>query len=168
MDMTFTLNDIALLAIALLVGLVLGLMMSGRGKYKRYWRDEQLAHGRAINDRDARLSAAQARIAELERHGPIGPGTAEAVAGAVHGRDDLSRIQGITPQDEIALNEAGYHRYGQIAAIGSEQEAALETRLGLKQGVIAREEWREQARLLAAHGDGEHARRYEQRATMSE
>ncbi|AEG48523.1 hypothetical protein Sphch_0829 [Sphingobium chlorophenolicum L-1] len=164
--MTFTLNEIALLAIALLVGLVLGLIMSGRGKYRRYWRDEQSAHGRTINDRDARLTAAQERIAELERQsGPIGPGTAEAVAGAVHGRDNLSRIHGITPQDEIALNEAGYHRYGQIAAMGSEQEATLETRLGLKPGVIAREEWREQARLLDARKDEEHARLYQRRAT---
>ncbi|WP_150292407.1 hypothetical protein [Sphingobium estronivorans] len=164
--MTFTLNDIALLLIALLAGLVLGLMASGRGKYKRYWRDEQLAHRQAIRDRDARLAAAQERIAELERHpGPIGPGTAEAVAGAVHGRDNLSRINGITPQDEIALNEAGYHRYRQIAGISAEQEAALETRLGLKQGIIAREEWREQARLLAERKDDEHARLFEHRTT---
>ncbi|WP_313806463.1 hypothetical protein [Sphingobium sp.] len=164
--MTFTLNEIALLLIALLVGLVLGLVISGRGKYKRYWRDEQLAHRRAIEDRDTRLTAAQERIGELERQtGPIGPGTAEAVAGAVHGRDDLSRIHGITPQDEIALNEAGYHRYPQVAAISSEQEAELETRLGLRQGVIAREEWREQARLLDAHKDDEHARLYKHRAT---
>ena len=164
--MTFTLNEIALLILALLVGLVLGLITSGRGKYKRYWRDEQLAHRQALTERDARLTAAQERIAELERQsGPIGPGTAEAIAGAVHGRDDLSRIHGITAHDEIALNEAGYHRYRQIAAIGSEQEAALETRLGLKQGIIAREEWREQARLLDARKDEEHARLYEHRAT---
>lgn len=164
--MSFTLNEIALLLIALLVGLVLGLMVSGRGKYKGYWRDEQLAHRQAIKDRDARLTAAQERIAELERQsGPIGPGTATAVAGAVHGRDDLSRIRGITPQDEIALNEAGYHRYVQVAAISSEQEATLETRLGLKAGVISREEWREQARLLHAHKDDEHARLYEHRAS---
>lgn len=164
--MTFTLNGIALLSIALLVGLILGLMLSGRAKYKRYWRDEQLAHRNTLKDRETRLDAANARIAELERQsGPIGPGTATAVAGAVHGRDPLSRIHGITPQDEIALNEAGYHRFGQIAAINSEQEAALESRLGLKPGVIAREEWREQAGLLDAHKDDEHAQRYASRAT---
>ena len=36
--MSFTPNEIALLLVALLAGLVLGLMMSGRGKYKRLWR----------------------------------------------------------------------------------------------------------------------------------
>ena len=46
--MAFTLNEIILLVIALLVGLVLGLMMSGRGKYKRLWRDEQMAHRQTI------------------------------------------------------------------------------------------------------------------------
>lgn len=164
--MTFTLNELALLVIALLIGLVLGLVVSGRGKYKRYWREEQLTHARSLKDRDARLEAAHTRIAELERaSGPITAGTATAVAGAVHGRDDLSRIHGITPQDEIALNEAGYHRYTQVAAISGEQEAALETRLGLKHGVIAQEEWREQARLLDARQDDEHARLHQQRAT---
>jgi len=154
--MSFTMNDLALLLIALIVGWLLGLMMSGRGKYKRLWRDEQIAHRTvlkerdgAIRERDARLEAANARIAELERHsGPIGPGTATAVGGAVHGRDDLSRITGLTQAQEVALNEAGYHRYGQIAGLSAEQEATLEARLGLKPGTIAHEDWRGQARSL--------------------
>ncbi|WP_242122674.1 hypothetical protein [Sphingobium sp. Sx8-8] len=166
--MTFTLNEIALLLIALSIGLVLGLMMSGRGKYKRYWRDEQLAHRTAIQDRETRLAAANERIAELERQSrPVGPGTATAVAGAVHGRDDLSRIHGITQQDEITLNEAGYHRFVQIAALNGEQEAALEARLGLKPGVIGREEWREQARLLEARQHDQHAHLYAHRTTRA-
>ncbi|QDC37188.1 hypothetical protein [Sphingobium fuliginis] len=163
--MTFTPNEIALLVIALLIGLLLGLIMSGRGKYKRYWRDEQLAHAQAVKDRDARLTAAQERIAELERQSVPPRSATLGTAGSLHERDDFSRIRGITPQDEIALNQAGYHRYDQIAAISSEQEAALETRLGLRSGVISREEWREQARLLDARQDHEHARLYDQRAT---
>ena len=132
-----------------LAGLVLGLMMSGRGKYKRLWREEQSAHHHAIRDRDARLNAANERIAELERQSaPIGPGTATAVAGGVQGRDDLSRINGISQTQEVALNEAGYHRYGQIAALNGEQEATLEARLGLKPGTIAHEDWRGQAHDL--------------------
>ncbi|HAF40539.1 MAG TPA: hypothetical protein DCG90_02010 [Sphingobium sp.] len=145
--MSFTMNELVLLLIALAIGWLLGLMMSGRGKYRRYWRDEQVAHRTAIKDRDARIEAANLRIAELERQsaGPIGPGTATAVSGAVHGRDDLSRIRGISQAQEVALNEAGYHRFGQIAAINAEQEATLEARLGLKPGTIAHEDWRGQA-----------------------
>ena len=164
--MIFTPNEIALLVIALLIGLLLGLIMSGRGKYKRYWREEQLAHAQAVKDRDARLTASQERIAELERqsvpaHGGAAPGTIQRA----HDRDDFSRIRGITPQDEIALNEAGYHRYDQIAAISAEQEAELETRMGLKRGVISREEWREQARLLDTRTDHGHARVHDHRGT---
>ncbi|BAI96610.1 hypothetical protein Sj15T_09220 [Sphingobium sp. TA15] len=166
--MTFTPNEIALLVIALLIGLLLGLILSGRGKYKRYWRDEQLAHAHAVKDRDARLADARERIAELERHSvPPRPAAMHGPAGSTHERDDFSRIRGITPQDEIALNQAGYHRYDQIAAIGAEQEAALETQLGLRRGVISREEWREQARLLDARQDQEHARLYEHRTTQA-
>lgn len=160
--MSFTMNEIALLGIALIIGLVLGLMISGRGKYKRLWREEQTAHRQTIQDRDQRLEAANERIAELERHpGPIGPGTATAVAGAAYGRDDLTLISGVSLQDEIALNEAGYHRYPQIATLSDEQQATLEARLGRAPGTIHREEWPEQAKLLKEGKLEEHGRRYE-------
>ena len=156
--MIFTLNHIALLLIALAIGWLLGLMMSGRGKYRRAWHDEQVAHRTAIRDRDARIEAANSRIVELERQRPVAVAPAAAVggaalgagavAGATHGRDNLSRISGISQREEVALNEAGYHRYGQIAALNAEQEATLEARLGLTPGTIARNDWRGQAQAL--------------------
>lgn len=159
--MSFTMNDVALLAIVLLVGLVLGLMMSGRGKYRRLWRDEQVAHRQTIKDRDSRIEAADNRIAAMERQsGPTGHGTSAAMAGAVRSRDDLSQIRGVSQAQEIALNEAGYHRYGQIAVINAEQEATLEARLGLKPGTITREEWREQALALERGHEGGPRRRF--------
>jgi len=163
--MSFTLNEIALLGIALVVGLILGLMISGRGKYKRLWRDEQTVHRHSIQDRDQRLHAANERIAELERQsGPIGPGTASAVAGAAYGRDDLAMMQGVSLQDEITLNEAGYHRYSQIANLTDEQQATLEARLRRAPGTIHREEWLEQAQLLNEGELEEHGRRYDRPA----
>ncbi|MGF7203465.1 putative flap endonuclease-1-like 5' DNA nuclease [Sphingobium olei] len=156
--MNFTMNDLALLVIALLIGWILGLMMSGRGKFKRLWQDERVAHRTGIKDRDARLEAANARIVELERQRPapvatpaaggLAAGTAGVAANGMHGRDDLSRISGISQREEVALNEAGYHRYSQIAAINAEQEATLEARLGLTPGTIARDDWRGQALAL--------------------
>lgn len=141
--MAFTLNEIILLVIALLVGLVLGLMMSGRGKYKRLWRDEQMAHRQTIKERDARLAAAAPgnRDDRMERH-------------------DLTRIRGISAKDAAALHEAGYQRYDQVGAMSDEQQAALEARLGREPGTIAREEWRTQARLLETGKVREHERRY--------
>ena len=142
--MDFTMNDLALLAIALVIGWILGLMMSGRGKYKRLWQEEKVAHRTALKDREGRLEASEARVRELERHAaPVGAGA--AAAANAHGRDDLSRISGISQREEAALNEAGYQRYGQIAALNAEQEATLEARLGLTPGTIARDDWRGQA-----------------------
>ncbi len=158
--MSFTLNDIALLLIALLIGLILGLMLSGRGKYKRLWREEQIAHRHMMKDRDARIEAANARAVDDRHHAPLAAGTAAA---ASHGRDDLSRVRGISQSQEAMLNEAGYHRYSQIAGMSAEQEATLESRMGLKPGTIAYEEWREQARLLDGRAHEEHERRYTRR-----
>jgi len=141
--MAFTLNEISLLVIALFVGLLLGLIMSGRGKYKRLWRDEQMAHRQTIRERDARVAAAPANI----RDDP-------------NGRDELSRIRGISAKDAAALHEAGYHRYDQVGAMSDEQQAALEARLGREPGTIEREEWRTQARLLENGKVREHERRY--------
>ncbi|KFL46118.1 hypothetical protein IL54_1532 [Sphingobium sp. ba1] len=148
--MSFTLNDIALLLIALIIGLIFGLMISGRGKYRRAWRDEQLLHRQSVKDRDARLEAAETRVRELERQAvPVGAGATSGVAAAAtHERDDLSRINGISQAQEVSLNEAGYQRFEQIAALGAEQEAALEARLGLRPGTIVQEDWRGQARTL--------------------
>ena len=83
--MAFTLNEIILLVIALLVGLVLGLMMSGRGKYKRLWRDEQIAHRQTLKERDARIAA-------------VPPGVGHDRAD----RDDLTRVRGISAADAAA------------------------------------------------------------------
>ena len=141
--MSFTLNDIALLLVVLLAGLVLGMMMSGRGKYRRLWQDEKAAHRQTIKDRDARIVAADARVAELERQQPVA-----TVPMAASGPDDLSRIGGISQAQETQLRAAGYHSYGQIAAMGAGDEAKLEQQLGLKAGTITQERWREQAAML--------------------
>ena len=145
--MAFSLNEILLLVIALCFGLVLGLMVSGRGKYKRLWREEHLAHRQTIKDRDERLSAA------------VAPTT---VATASHevGSDNLTLIRGITSQDAAALHDSGYHSYRQIGAMNDEQQATLEARLGREPGTIARQEWRVQARLLDTGKVREHERRY--------
>ncbi len=150
--MSFTLNEIALLLIAMAIGLVLGLMLSGRGKYKRAFRDERRAHAETVKAQEARDKATEKRIAELEAQQarPVSPVATSPVAtqGSAPARDQLSRISGIDPQREIALNEAGYHRYDQIVAMNAEQEATMEARLGLTPGTVARDDWRGQARSL--------------------
>lgn len=148
--MAFTLNEISLILVALLIGLVIGLMLSGRGKYKRLWRAEQQAHRQTIKERAVpAVDPDRVREADVaDRHV------------SADGRNDLTRIRGISAQDATALNEAGYHRYSQIGALNDEQQAILEGRLGRAPGTIAREEWGTQARLLETGKVREHERRY--------
>lgn len=156
-------NQIALYALVLILGWLLGLLSrSGGGVWRRKYeaeRAERVALEKAHVDRDA---AARTRIAELERHAPpIGATTAASVAAAAHGtRDDLALIRGIGHAGETRLNEAGIHRYVDLSRLSDADAAALEGRLGAAPGTIAREEWREQAALLASGRADEHRTRF--------
>ena len=152
--MSFTINQWAILALVLVLGWVLGLLSRpGGGRWRREYERERAEHAALRADHDARVAAANKRIAELERHEPhVGAGTAGAVAAAASGRrDDLTRVAGINSAEETRLNDAGIHSFRDIAALTAQDEAALEARLGYGRGRIAAEHWREQADALA-HG----------------
>lgn len=76
------------------------------------------------------------------------------------GRDNLSRIRGIDEAREKRLNELGIKTYREIEKMTPDDEAALEQRLEMDKGAIATGEWREQAALLRAGNEDEHARRF--------
>jgi predicted flap endonuclease-1-like 5' DNA nuclease len=159
--MGFTPNQWAIVALVLVLGWLIGLLSrSGGAKWRRAYNDEIAARKNA----EAQLAAARERIAELERQAtghPVGPGTAGAIGAAAAGnRDDLALIRGIGRDREISLNDAGLYRYRQIEALSDSDTAALETRLGLKSGTIAYEEWREQAAALREHGVDAHRTRW--------
>ncbi|MFW2830875.1 hypothetical protein [Sphingomonas sp. ID0503] len=152
--LTFTTTQWIVLGLVLVLGWLLGLLShSGSRKWKRELALEREARIEMERDRDARLAAAQARIVELERgHTPVTAGTSGAIAAAASGsRDDLSRIDGIDTALEARLNEVGIHRFRDIAALTDRDAAALEIRLGVGEGRIAGQRWREQADDLA-HG----------------
>ncbi|MET0269047.1 MAG: hypothetical protein ABW173_01345 [Sphingomonas sp.] len=161
--MVISINQLALYALVLVLGWLLGLLSrSGGAKWRRQYeaeRDARLALEKAHDERDA---AARARIAELERHAPaIGAGTAGALGAAAAGRrDDLSLIRGIGRPGETSLNDAGIHRFVEISRLSDSDAAALEGRLGAEPGTISREAWREQAALLASGETDEHRRRF--------
>jgi len=147
--MGFTPNQWAIVALVLVLGWLIGLLSrSGGAKWRRAYDDEVAVRKNA----EAQLAAARERIAELERQAaghPVGPGTAGAIGAAAAGnRDDLALIRGVGRSGETDLNEAGIYRYRQVEALSDADAATLETRLGLKSGTIAYEEWREQAALL--------------------
>ena len=159
--MGFTANQWAILALVLVLGWLLGLLSrSGGGRWRRAYEEERVAREAA----DARAAVARQRIADLERQiagRTVGPGTAASIGAAAAGqRDDLSLIRGIGRTGETDLNEAGIHRYRQIEDLSAADEAALEDRLGLERGTIARDQWREQALMLRERRTDEHGIRY--------
>lgn len=156
---TFTTNQWIIIGLVLILGWLLGLASrSGAGRWKRAYREERDAHQAYRRENEERIRAANERIAELDRNAPIiGAGTASAIGAAARGRrDDLSQIRGIDRNLELRLNEAGISSFRDLARIDRGSEAALEGRLGLEPGRIAREAWPDQAAMLARGRVEEH------------
>lgn len=64
--------------------------------------------------------------------------------------DELTRMKGVGPKVAALLNGMGVTRYDQIAAWSDADVALVDTQLGAFKGRIGRDQWVEQARLLAA------------------
>lgn len=64
--------------------------------------------------------------------------------------DDLLRIKGVGPKLARMLMEMGVTHYTQIAALSPADVDALDAHLGVFSGRVARDNWVEQARFLAA------------------
>lgn len=78
-------------------------------------------------------------------------------------RDNLQRISGINSEVERRLNDQGITRYSHIAAWGPEDVSRFEMLFG-SQGRIRREQWVEQAALLARGGETPASRDIDRRA----
>ncbi|MEL6747063.1 MAG: helix-hairpin-helix domain-containing protein, partial [Pseudomonadota bacterium] len=72
------------------------------------------------------------------------------VVAAVAPDEPLENIRGVTSQDAAALNAHGINRFEQIAALTQTDVASLEQAVGA--GRISRENWIEQATILAKGG----------------
>ena len=69
----------------------------------------------------------------------------------------MTRIRGIDAALATRLAEEGVTRFEDIDRLSHEEETALEQKLDLPVGEIAREQWRAQAVLLCGGRDDEHA-----------
>ena len=161
---TFSTDQWIILLLVLLLGWLLGLLTRSGAKWRHAYHDEEGRRKAA----EARAAEAEARLHEIEkRRPPAAPArpaktatgrkaaSASAIAnGGTEGRDDLSLIRAVGASGEARLHEVGIFSYHQIAELSARDEADLESRLGAPAGTIEREEWREQARMLA-HGDHE-------------
>ena len=75
---------------------------------------------------------------------------APTIAAAVGQPDDLRRIKGLGPKLATLLASLGVIRFDQIAAWSEADIAAVDAQLGQFAGRIERDNWVEQARLLAS------------------
>lgn len=165
------------LGLALLAGWLLGMASAASG---RRWRErydaERDAH-QAVRDE---LAAANTRIRDLEAANSrlerslserrAAPAASTDAAPARNdsamrswfygGTDVLARIRGIDEHRERQLNQLGIQHFRDIEDLPRQDELPLEQRLGLPEGTIGDEHWREQAALLRSGRVEEHARRF--------
>ncbi|ARS27956.1 hypothetical protein [Sphingomonas sp. KC8] len=66
------------------------------------------------------------------------------------GPDDLTRLKGLGPKAAGVLNGMGVSQYAQLAALSPAQIAKIDAAMGAFAGRIQRDQWVEQARLLAS------------------
>lgn len=83
-------------------------------------------------------AAATAEIADAAAEAPVSAG------------DDLGRIKGVGPKLKALLTSLGVTSYAQIAAWTDEDIAKLDAQLGTFAGRAKRDNWVEQAKLLAS------------------
>lgn len=81
---------------------------------------------------------------------PVQPPPASATAARDGEADDLLRLKGVGPKIAAILNAQGTTRFAQIAAWTDADIAAIDARLGNFAGRPTRDNWVDQARLLAA------------------
>jgi NADH-quinone oxidoreductase subunit E len=97
------------------------------------------------------VKAAGLALATEEEPGLVAgkPARPQGIAGAREGRaDNLQRISGIGPKNEKTLHGLGFFHFDQIAAWTGDEVAWVDDHLKVD-GRIQREEWINQARLLA-------------------
>ena len=73
--------------------------------------------------------------------------------------DDLKAIKGVGPALEKSLNEMGVWTYAQIAAWNAAEVAWMDDNLVRFKGRVSRDNWVEQAKILANGGETEFSKR---------
>jgi predicted flap endonuclease-1-like 5' DNA nuclease len=169
----------AVLVLLLIAGWLFGLASHPGGrKWKTRYQEERDAHAAYRAEIEAQRKTDAERIAELERRNAALEKDLHAANVAVpasrlsedaprrgawlgSGRaDELARIRGIDVPLAKQLNDVGLTGYGDVERLSDSDAADLERRLALRDGTVARDEWREQARLLAAGREDDWRSRY--------
>lgn len=107
----------------------------------------------AAGDLSAAANTQKVAHADARGDAEAGASVAPPVA-STSGGDDLTRIKGLGPKLAALLNSLGVSSYAQIADWDGAEIDRIDAQLGRFEGRIRRDNWVEQAKLLAA-GDEE-------------
>ncbi len=105
-------------------------------------------------DADAEAGASVAPPPAAMRNAPAGE--------AVGPHDDLARLKGVGPKLVTLLGELGVTSFAQIAAWDDAAIERVDGQLGRFRGRIRRDQWVEQAQLLAGGDEAAHSQQYGQ------
>lgn len=75
------------------------------------------------------------------------------------GADDLKKIKGVGPKMETMLHELGFYHFDQIAGWSADEVAWVDANLKGFRGRVSRDNWVEQATLLAKGGETEFSKK---------
>ncbi len=95
--------------------------------------------------------------APVQEAAPAGDAARPAALEAARegGPDDLKKIKGVGPKLEAMLHRMGFYHYDQIANWSASEVAWVDDNLEGFKGRVSRDNWVEQAGLLAAGGETE-------------
>jgi predicted flap endonuclease-1-like 5' DNA nuclease len=115
---------------------------------------EELASRKGRWKYESGASQAQA-TPEAQADTVEGPGTRPVSLDAPRegGADDLTRIKGIGPKLEALCHELGFYHFDQVAAWTADEVAWVDQNLEGFKGRVTRDNWVEQARVLAEGGE---------------
>jgi len=156
-----------LLVVALLIGVLVAWWLFGRQRRTTITREQSAQDDGPAKRNQALMDAPPATMRDPVTPTPAaemlaGAGIA-AAAGAEReveqaearmtastGSDDLTRIKGVGPKLAALLQSLGVTSFAQVAAWDDAEVERVDAQLGRFQGRIRRDDWRAQARLLAA------------------
>ena len=118
---------------------------------------QQVAHATALADAEAGASVPSTDSIADATEIPPAPAPSAAESG-----DDLTRIKGLGPKIAANLKGMGINSFAQIAAWDDEMVTQIDAQMGRFTGRIRRDNWVEQAKLLAAGDEAGFAQQFGQ------
>lgn len=138
-------NQLVVVGLVLLIGIILGFLLSPRTKPLRQRITQEVERREAA---EAQLAEANRRVGQLEHQTRNHPHWGSTALG-----DNLTLVNGVGPDSAEALKREGLTTFGDIAKLSDSELVDLETKLGRTKGTIVREGWREQAVRLRDQTD---------------